>query len=130
MENLNRDNIRLARAKISRVSKNKTNHGKKIKKFTRPLEDRTTSRRYNSARGTLQPIHEPNENYINIRYPMLARSRERVRYWSDVASSIREQSTREDFNVEAVERGSTCHRHRKSEPGISTYTSEAHMPGR
>lgn len=24
----------------------------------------------------MQPIHEPNENYINIRYPMLARSRD------------------------------------------------------
>jgi len=38
-----------------------------------------------------------------------------------------EQCTREDFNVEAVERGSTCHRHWKSEPGISTNTDEARM---
>lgn len=36
-----------------------------------------------------------------------------ARHWSD---------TREDFTAEIVEQGSTCHRHQKSEPGISTYT--------
>ncbi|KAL0123446.1 hypothetical protein PUN28_005749 [Cardiocondyla obscurior] len=54
---------------------------------------------------------------------------EAARCWSDVGWG-RERYTREDFNVEAVERGSTCHRHRKSEPEISTYTGEAHMVGR
>lgn len=76
----------------------------------------TPKREYEgNATANLQGERELHE-YIRYPSPMCTVERRAVeitRHWSDM---------REDFTAEIVERGSTYHRHQKSELGISTYT--------